>query len=101
MSTRINELIDEFYNFLNSKKVTLEEGFLVGQELILSSIEGFAETNNLHPEEAKEKLMAAIYGADAVQAAKPKQKPVQKTPMHIIGQERGWIGNPHAQSENN
>jgi hypothetical protein len=96
---RINKLMDDVYQLLNSEKVTLEEGYILGQELILSTIEGYAEMNNIHPEEAKSLLIKQIYGIQP--EAKPEVNPIQKIKIPVIGMNIGWIGNPNTQLENN
>lgn len=89
---RIEEIMLELFSLLNEKKVSPEEGFLIAEEILMTSMERYAKQNNVSPDEVHSKLLDHLIGG--------KQKSHQKS-VYVVGQNRGWIGNPKSQTENN
>ena len=89
---RIEEIMLELFSLLNEKKVSPEEGFLIAEEILMTSMERYAKQNNVSPDEVHSKLLDHLIGE--------KQKSHQRS-VYVVGQNRGWIGNPKSQTENN
>jgi hypothetical protein len=89
--SRAEELIRIIFEVLNQQKVSPEEGFVIAEEILLSSVERLAKINNLSPEQVNNHLL---------KQAGLQEAPTKKTP-YIVGSGRGWIGNPNATTENN
>ena len=88
---RIEEIMQEVFSLLNEKKVSPEEGFLVAEEILMTSMERYAKIHGVSPDEIHSRLLDHLIG---------RQKPAGKT-VFMVGQNRGWIGNPKTQTENN
>lgn len=95
--SRSEELIKQIFEFLNQQKVSPEEGFLIAEEILLSSVERFAKLNNLNPEDVKDRILGAHTGLNS---NLDHPMPEKKKP-YMVGSGRGWIGNPNATTENN
>lgn len=91
---KLEEIIVEVFSVLNKNKVSPEEGFYIAQEIIATSIERFAKTNNISINDVQHRLIEIITGS----AANPASK---KRATYIIGQDRGWVGNKNALTEDN
>jgi len=89
---RIQEIMSELFSLLNEKKVSPEEGFLIAEEILMTSMERYARLNNVSPDEIHNKLVDHLTVG--------KQKSSQRV-VYVVGQNRGWIGNPKSQTENN
>lgn len=88
-STRLDDLIGQIFQVLNQEKVSPEEGFIIAEEILISSIQRLAKSNNLSVEELRQKLIERL----------TPQHPSAKKLM--IGSGRGWVGNPKTITENN
>jgi hypothetical protein len=91
---KLEEIIVEVFSVLNKNKVSPEEGFYIAQEIIATSIERFAKTNNISINDVQHRLIEMITGS----AANPTAK---KRAAYVIGQDRGWVGNKNALTEDN
>jgi len=95
--SRSEDLIKEIFEFLNQKKVSPEEGFLIAEEILLSSVERFAKLNNINPEDVKDRILGFSSGLNP---DFDHPTPERKNP-YMVGSGRGWIGNPKTTTENN
>jgi hypothetical protein len=92
---KLEEIVIEVFSVLNKNKVSPEEGFYIAQEILATSIERFAKTNNISIEDVRHKLIEVMTNSVAAPAAK-KNKAV-----YVIGQDRGWVGNQNTLTEDN
>lgn len=93
--SRDEELIKQVFDFLTQNKVSPKEGFLLAREIMLSSVEAYAKTNNLSPEDLLARILHEGFGSDLEVPASSKNEP------YVVGSGRGWIGNHNATTENN
>jgi hypothetical protein len=92
---KIDEIILKIFSLLNEQKVSPEEGFVVAEEILMSSMEKFAKIHGVSVDEIHAKLVDHISGGLRASSGHKKQ------PTYVVGQNRGWIGNPKTQTENN
>jgi len=91
---KLEEIIVEVFSVLNKNKVSPEEGFYIAQEIIATSIERFAKTNNISINDVQHRLIEMITSSAKTPASK-------KRSTYVIGQDRGWVGNKNALTEDN
>ena len=93
--SRDEELIKQVFDFLSQNKVSPKEGFFLAREIMLSSVEAYAKTNNLSPEDLLARILQDGFGSGL-------EAPVVKTKEpYVVGSGRGWVGNHNATTENN
>lgn len=93
--SREDELIRQVFDLLAQNRVSPKEGFLLAKEIMLSSVEAYAKTNNLSPEDLLARILHDGFGSGL-------EAPVVKTKEpYVVGSGRGWVGNHNATTENN
>lgn len=92
---KLEQIVIEVFSVLNKNKVSPEEGFYIAQEILATSIERFANTNNISIEDVQHRLIEMITSSVAAPAGKKKRS------VYVIGQDRGWVGNPKTLTEDN
>jgi len=93
--SREDELIRQVFEFLTQNKVSAKEGFLLAREIMLSSVESYAKTNNLSPEDLLARILHDGFGSDLEAPVVRKKEP------YVVGSGRGWVGNYNSTTENN
>lgn len=93
--SRDEELIKKVFDLLTQNKVSPKEGFFLAREIMFSSVEAYAKTNNLSPEDLLERIIHEGFGSNLEVLASNKKEP------YIVGSGRGWVGNHNATTENN
>jgi hypothetical protein len=93
--SRDEELISQVFDFLTQNKVSPKEGFILAREIMLSSVEAYAKTNNLSPEDLLARILHDGFGSDLEAPMVKKKEP------YVVGSGRGWVGNHNATTENN
>jgi hypothetical protein len=88
---RIDQIIKQIFTVLNESKISPEEGFMIAEEILFSSMERMAKIHNISVEEIQAKIAEHLLGG----AKEPPARGFR------IGQGHGWIGNPKAITENN
>lgn len=92
---KLENIIVEIFSVLNKNKISPEEGFYIAQEILATSIERFAKVNNIPIEDIQHKLIQIMSGS--IQGPAGHKKPT----VYLVGQDRGWVGNPKALTEDN
>lgn len=92
---KLEQIVIEIFSVLNKNKVSPEEGFYIAQEILATSIERFAKTNNISIEDVQHKLIEMLTNSVSAPAGKKKQA------IYVVGQDRGWVGNPNTLTEDN
>jgi len=93
--SREDELIRQVFDLLTQNKVSAKEGFLLAREIMLSSVEAYAKTNNLSPEDLLARIIHEGFGSDLESPMVKNKEP------YVVGSGRGWVGNYNATTENN
>jgi len=88
---RIDEIIKQIFAVLNEKKISPEEGLMIAEEILFSSMERMSKIHNISLEEIQSRLAEHFLGG--------QKEPSKK--IFKVGQGHGWIGNPKAMTENN
>jgi hypothetical protein len=88
---RMDEIIKQIFTVLNEKKISPEEGLMIAEEILFSSMERMAKIHNISIEEIQARIAEHFLGG---------QKDTSKR-VFKIGQGHGWIGNPKTLTENN
>lgn len=92
---KLQEIVIEVFSVLNKNKVSPEEGFYIAQEILATSIERFANINNISVDDIQNKLIQVMTNSVATPAERKKKA------VYIIGQDRGWVGNQNTLTEDN
>jgi hypothetical protein len=93
--SREDELIRQVFDLLAQNRVSPKEGFLLAREIMLSSVEAYAKTNNLSPEDLLARIIHEWSGSDLELPPSNKKEP------YMVGSGRGWVGNYNTTTENN
>jgi|LauGreSBDMM110SN_4_FD.fasta_scaffold309302_2 hypothetical protein len=93
--SREDELIRQVFDLLTQNKVSAKEGFLLAREIMLSSVEAYAKTNNLSPEDLLARIIHEGFGSDLELPIVKSKEP------YVVGSGRGWVGNYNTTTENN
>lgn len=88
-ASRLDALINQIFKVLDEERVSPEEGLMIAEEILISSVERLAKSKKISLEELQAKLAERF----SPQYAQPKRM--------MIGSNRGWVGNPKTMTEDN
>ena len=87
--SRLDALISQIFEVLDQERVSPEEGLMIAEEILISSVERLAKSKKISLEQLQAKLAERF----SPQHGEPRKM--------MIGSNRGWIGNPKTMTEDN
>ncbi len=92
---KMEEIIKKIFIILNEERVSPYDGLMIAEEILQSSVERIAATQNLNPDQLRYKLAKQLFGGNFGTKSEPQKK------VLVVGEDRGWIGNTKTTTENN